>query len=175
MECTVTSEGEEVVAAGRGVEQNPCAHDSDDLRAGSYRGRGGAEQQPGWRGLDQRTWASSRLLQRLDDPELGPSIQRGCHGGSACAAGRSATIALGDDGAVSSPRELPQGYLGAGHGTTKRPTTSAASVDRAVLALRETAHATLSHCAAFAKVGKAPQTRARAPGLHLGTVFPLFE
>ena len=43
MECTVTSDsdGEEVIAADRGVEQNQCAHDSDDLRAGSYRGRGG--------------------------------------------------------------------------------------------------------------------------------------
>ena len=40
VECTVTSDGEEVIAAGRGVEQNQCAHDSDDLRAGSYRGRG---------------------------------------------------------------------------------------------------------------------------------------
>ena len=36
MERTVTCEGQEIVAADRGVEQNQRAH--DDLRAGSYRG-----------------------------------------------------------------------------------------------------------------------------------------
>ena len=36
MESTVTSDGEPMGAAGRGVEQNQRAH--DDLRAGSYRG-----------------------------------------------------------------------------------------------------------------------------------------
>jgi hypothetical protein len=108
------------------------------------------------------------LLQRPDDPELGPSFHRGCREGSACAAGRSATIALGDDGAVSGARELTQGYLGAGHSTTQRPTTRAASVDRVVLAQRETVRATLSHCAAFADGEKAPQTRARASGLYPG-------
>ena len=61
-----------MVAAGRGVEQDQRAHDK--LRAGSYRGRGEAEQQPGWRG-------------------------------------RSATIALGDDGAVSSARELTHRFM----------------------------------------------------------------
>ena len=35
MPCTVTSEGEVIVAAGRGDKQNQCAH--DDLRAGGYR------------------------------------------------------------------------------------------------------------------------------------------
>jgi hypothetical protein len=108
------------------------------------------------------------LLQRPDDPELGPSFHRGCREGSACAAGRSATIALGDDGAVSGARELTQGCLGAGHSTTQRPTTRAASVDRVVLAQRETVRATLSHCAAFADGEKAPQTRARASGLCPG-------
>ena len=39
MESTVTSDGEPMGAAGRGVEQNQRAH--DDLRAGSYKG--------GWR------------------------------------------------------------------------------------------------------------------------------
>jgi hypothetical protein len=108
------------------------------------------------------------LLQRPDDPELGPSFHRGCREGSACAAGRSATIALGDDGAVSGARELTQGHLGAGHSTTQRPTTRAASVDRVVLAQRETVRATLSHCAAFADGEKAPQTRARASVLYPG-------
>ena len=39
MERTVTSDGEVMVAAGRGVKQNQRAH--DDLRAGGYRRGGG--------------------------------------------------------------------------------------------------------------------------------------
>ena len=114
-------------------------------------------------------------MQRPDDPELGPSIHRGCHEGSACAAGRSATIALGDDGAVSSARELTQGYLGAGHGTTQRPTTSAASVDRVVLARRGTAHATLSHVPLLRTEKRLPRLGPEHQGFILGTVFPLVE
>ena len=86
---------------------------------GSYRGGGwsgcggigdlggGGGGSDSWR-LERRCvdWGWIGLLQRPDDPELGPSFHRGCHEGSACAAGRSATIALGDDGAVSGAREL---------------------------------------------------------------------
>ena len=38
MPCTVTGEGEVIVAAGRGDKQNKCAH--DDLRAGGHRAEG---------------------------------------------------------------------------------------------------------------------------------------
>ena len=140
--------------------------------AGRRRGARGSDFRAGGGGGERARvfldWLVRGLLQRPDDPELGPSFHRGCREGSACAAGRSATIALGDDGAVSGARELTQGYLGAGHSTTQRPTTRAASVDRVVLAQRETVRATLSHCAAFADGEKAPQTRARASGLYPG-------
>ena len=51
MESTVASpvtRGEEMVAAGRGVEQNQRAY--DDLRAGSYRGGGGGGTAAGMAG-----------------------------------------------------------------------------------------------------------------------------
>ena len=58
------SEGEESEAAGRGLEQNQCAHDDRNLRAGSYMhgGRGGrsGSLDGGDRRPDHRAWASSR-------------------------------------------------------------------------------------------------------------------